>query len=64
MQSSFGAKEFLLKHLQATKEIGSHEEFDRIARKKFYLDDQGELTKRGIILATVVQSDPSLLSPD
>ena len=64
MQCSFGAKEFLLKHLQATKEIGSHEEFDRIARKKFYLDDRGELTKRGIILATVVQSDPSFLSPD
>ena len=64
MQYSFDAKELLLKHLQATKEIGSHEEFDRIARKKFYIDDWGELTKRGRILATVVQSDPSLLSPD
>ena len=64
MKYNFDAKELLLKHLQATKEIGSEEEFDRIARKKFYIDDWGELTKRGIILATVVQSDPSLLSPD
>ena len=64
MKYNFDAKELLLKHLQATKEIGSREEFDRIARKKFYIDDWGELTKRGNILATVVQSDPSFLSPD
>ena len=53
MKYNFDAKELLLKHLQATKEIGSEEEFNRIARKKFYLDDRGELTKRGNILATV-----------
>ncbi|MAI57728.1 MAG: hypothetical protein CML56_01870 [Rhodobacteraceae bacterium] len=62
MQYSFDAKELLLKHLLVTKEIESRDEFLGMARKYFYIDDRGEVTTRGNILATVVKSDPSLLS--
>ena len=63
MDEGFDAKELLVRHLSATKEIESREEFNSVARKRFYVNERGELTKRGIILATVVQSDPNLLSP-
>ena len=63
MDDGFDAKELLLKHLLAKKEIGGPQEFIRTARKQFFIDDRGELTKRGNILATVVQSDPTLISP-
>ena len=62
MQYSCDAKELLLKHLLFTKEIESLDDFLGLARKYFYIDEHGEVTKRGNILATVVQSDPSLLS--
>lgn len=48
------AKELLLKHLLVTKEIESHDEFLGMPRKYYYVANQGEVTKRGNILAIVV----------
>ena len=49
MDEGVDAKELLLKHLLATKEIESREEFLRFARKQFSIGDHGAFKKRGNI---------------
>lgn len=64
MYEGVGVKALLVKHLISTKEIEDFDEFNDAARKRFFINERGDFTKRGIILAKVVQSDPSLLLPD
>ncbi|MAJ05042.1 MAG: hypothetical protein CMH03_10175 [Marinovum sp.] len=63
MDDGVNAKELLWKHLLAAKEIEHCEDFNRIAREKFYLDEYDQITERGTLLATIVQSDFTLQSP-
>ena len=55
------AKTLLKRHLKATKELMSEHEFEKLAFRKNFMSDSGELTKLGWKLAKVTESDDRLL---
>ena len=55
------AKALLKRHLQATKELISENEFEKLAFSKNLMRESGELTKLGWKLAKVTESDVSVL---
>ena len=55
------AKALLKRHLKATKELISENEFEQIAFRKNLMRESGELTKLGWKLAKVTESDGRLL---
>ena len=55
------AKALLKRHLKATKELISENEFEQLAFRKNLMRESGELTKLGWKLAKVTESDVRLL---
>ena len=55
------AKALLKRHLKATKELISENEFEQLAFRKNLMRESGELTKLGWKLAKVTESDDSVL---
>ena len=55
------AKTLLKRHLKATKELISEQEFEQLAFRKNLIRESGELTKLGWKLAKVIESDDSVL---
>ena len=55
------AKTLLKRHLKATKELISEQEFEQLAFRKNLISESGELTKLGWKLAKVTESDDSVL---